>query len=123
MGSINARIFKTRQTPPQTFIPPSRAHPPIGTWFVPESLRKTPSQKRSEHLRNKLNRDTHKIDVQLQEDCRGCSKYPCGKSILSCNERSMTKQCGHCGLPTMYRVIIGDEWKLCKECRDKKRGV
>ena len=91
--------------------------------FVPESLRKTPSQKKSEYLRKKLNRDAPNIDVQVQEDCRDCPKHPCGESIKSCKERSFTKRCSRCGLLTMYRVIIGGEWKLCKKCRDKQNNI
>jgi hypothetical protein len=79
----------------------------------------SPSEKKSERLRKKLNRglsDTR----ELPEDCRECSKNPCGKTINTCEEKMMIGRCQHCGVKVRYRFIFGEFVYLCPVCRSRK---
>jgi len=81
-----------------------------------DSDKKTPSQKRSENLRKKLNRGAQP-DIKAGEDCNGCSKYPCGKTVKHCSEPSRKNRCKKCGGVVIYRYVEGQVWEYCEPCR------
>jgi hypothetical protein len=80
------------------------------------SEKKTPSQRRSENMRKKLNRGVVEPEV-IPEDCRDCPEEPCGKTLKHCEKASLILRCRHCGQKIRFRVIHAVEWKECKECR------
>lgn len=87
--------------------------------IVPESLRKTPSQKRSENMRKRLaSRDGNKpVDVNVMLDCHSCTKYPCGKTPNACMERSMIHRCLKCGQKVRHYIDPENQWRYCPKCK------
>lgn len=82
------------------------------------SEKKTPSQRRSESGRKKeaTRAGVKVIDVATGEDCHNCSKYPCGKTIKSCGERSMVHRCLGCGQRVLHRIDPSVPWERCPVC-------
>ena len=76
----------------------------------------SPSEKKSERLRAKLNRGQPDVR-ELPEDCRECPKYPCGKTLNVCGEKMVVDRCGKCGLKVRYRFIFGEFGYKCPVCR------
>ena len=81
-----------------------------------EQQKKSPSQKRSENIRKKLNRGIEPV-ATIGEDCNSCSKYPCGNTIQTCDEPSRKNRCAKCGQVIVYRFVAEGEWKYCDVCR------
>lgn len=81
-----------------------------------ESQKKTPSQKRSENLRKKLNRGVEP-PATVGEDCNNCPKYPCGTTVSKCIKPSRKNRCAKCGQVVVYRFVAEGEWKYCEVCR------
>lgn len=86
----------------------------------PKSMQKTPSQKRSENMRKKLLRGG-KPEPEPQFDCCDCEKEPCGFSLKRCDKASLIGRCVECGQRTRYRLVEGQTWKMCKNCREMKK--
>jgi len=85
---------------------------------VPERLRKTPSQKKSESGRKKfLKRAGIAADPPIPCDCFGCSKEPCGKTLNECEERAMVHRCWKCGVKVRHRIDPVKVWEYCPVCR------
>jgi hypothetical protein len=76
----------------------------------------SPSEKKSERLRAKLNRGQPDMRT-LPEDCRGCEKEPCGKSLNVCEQKQVVDRCNKCGLKVRYRFIFGEFNYRCPVCR------
>jgi hypothetical protein len=87
---------------------------------VPKRLQKSPSQKKSEALKRKLNRTVLNPLGEVKEDCRDCTEYPCGKKLVACDKPSMVRTCEGCGEKVRFRVIAMVSWKLCPVCRAKR---
>ena len=85
-----------------------------------EQQKKTPSQKRSENLKKKLNRGVVHAGV-IGYDCNNCPKYPCGKTTQTCSEPSRKNRCDKCGTVVVYRFVAEGEWKYCEPCRGSFR--
>jgi hypothetical protein len=81
-----------------------------------KSVSASPSERKSELLRAKLNRGLPDIRT-LPEDCRGCEKYPCGKTLNACGEKMVVDRCSKCGLKVRYRFIFGEFVYRCPVCR------
>ncbi len=79
----------------------------------------SPSEKRSERLRKKLNRGEPDLR-ELPEDCRNCPKEPCGKTINTCEEKMVVGRCGKCGIKARYRFIFGEFVYMCPVCRSRR---
>lgn len=88
---------------------------------VPDHLVKSPSQKKSESLRKKLARGVKDPRDSAMDDCRGCTRYPCGHGLSTCDLMSLVKRCGKCGQKVRYRVIAGVDWKYCPSCRENEQ--
>lgn len=82
------------------------------------TVKKPPSQKKSETLRKKLARGVD-IDQPVGDDCRDCPDHPCGKTLNSCERPSRVRRCPRCGVKVRYRIIDGDEWMECPSCRER----
>ena len=80
----------------------------------------SPSEKRSERMRAKLNRGEPDIR-DLPEDCRGCPEMignnSCGKTLNVCGEKMLVDRCSKCGLKVRYRFIFGQFNYRCPVCR------
>jgi hypothetical protein len=80
----------------------------------------SPSEKKSERLRAKLNRGQPDTRT-LPEDCRGCEKMigsqSCGKTLNTCGEKMVVDRCNKCGLKVRYRFIFGEFNYRCPVCR------
>ena len=80
----------------------------------------SPSEKRSEKMRAKLNRGQPDIRT-LPEDCRGCEKMignnTCGLTINTCQEKQVVDRCSKCGMKVRYRFIFGEFNYRCVVCR------
>jgi hypothetical protein len=74
-----------------------------------------PSEVKSERLRKKLSRGQPIVLVR-QTDCRGCIKYPCGKTLESCGENSIVERCRKCGVKVLYRITEETDY-LCPICK------
>lgn len=83
-----------------------------------DSEKKPPSQRRSESAKKKdLKRAGVKaIDAATGEDCHNCPKYPCGKTVKSCGERSMVHRCLKCGTKVLHRIDPAVPWEYCPIC-------
>lgn len=80
----------------------------------------SPSERKSERLRKKLNRG--KPDIrELPEDCRDCPKEPCGKTINTCGEKMVVDRCRKCGIKARYRFMFGELY-LCPVCRSGREN-
>ena len=78
-----------------------------------------PSEIKSERLRKKLSRG-QPVSVVRQTDCRGCSKYPCGKTLEVCEEESRAERCAQCGVKVLYRYIASEIY-YCPICVSRRR--
>lgn len=76
----------------------------------------SPSERKSKRMRDKLNRGQPDAR-ELSEDCRGCEKDPCGKSLNVCDEKQVVGRCGNCGIKVRYRFIFGEFNYKCPICR------
>jgi len=81
-----------------------------------DAKEKTPSQRKSENLKKKLNR-REGIESAVQEDCRDCPNHPCGTNLNSCHVISRVNRCPKCGAKVRYRFIEGTTWGGCPSCR------
>lgn len=83
-----------------------------------DSEKKTPSQRRSEAARKKdaKRAGVKVIDSTTGEDCHNCPKYPCGKTVKSCGEKSMVHRCLKCGQRVLHRIDPNVPWELCVVC-------
>lgn len=88
----------------------------IGT--LTSAQKKTPSQRKSENLKKRLSRGVVEL-TDLPEDCFGCSKYPCGKKLVQCEERSIIHRCMKCGVKVRHRIQEDAAWELCPVCWSK----
>ena len=79
----------------------------------------TPSETKSERLRKKLARG-QPVCIVKQSDCNGCPKYPCGESIVTCDEVSRTDRCQQCGIKVLYRYVEGEQY-ICPICIGRRR--
>jgi len=76
----------------------------------------TPSQRKSELLRKKLNRGVTPVKI-VTYDCWDCQKTPCYQNLQTCQEPSVEERCGKCGQMVRHRIIAGETWERCTDCR------
>jgi hypothetical protein len=87
---------------------------------TPKRLQKTPSQKKSEAMRKKLNRGVIINSLEtIMSDCRSCGGLPgCDSDLSRCSMRSVTIRCGKCGQKVRVRIYDdGGERYLCPVCK------
>jgi len=85
-------------------------------WNTPK---KPPSQTRSENARKRelARAGVKSTPPDVGEDCHECPRYPCGKTINTCNERSMVHRCLKCGVKVRHRIQEGKPWLYCPVCK------
>lgn len=89
-----------------------------------DNEKKTPSQRRSENGRKRLNRGAKESSVPIQNapvDCHQCpTQKSCTYSDLHvCFRLSAIHECTECGGKFRHPVIPGVSWIYCKECEEK----
>jgi hypothetical protein len=89
-----------------------------------ENEKKTPSQRRSENGRKKLNRGGVVTSVHVANypsDCHQCPTIGiCTyKSLQECYRMSTSHDCKKCGKIFRHPVIPGASWIYCRECEEK----
>lgn len=87
---------------------------------LPESAKKSPSQRKSESARKKFAKRAGLQNVQnvYPSDCRDCDEK-CGydRNLEKCYRHSLVLQCDKCGKKVRVRIIPGEDWRLCPSCR------
>ena len=88
-----------------------------------ESEKKTPSQRKSELGRKKLNRGIIKKEEPVPFDCSQCPDHVgCTKPSLDvCHRPSAVHKCLGCGIRVRHPIIPGMSWEYCPVCRERKR--
>jgi len=91
---------------------------------IPTNLLKSPSQKRSESMRKKLNRGV--VDPTLatvKDDCNNCPDEltcPHEHNLNICPKVSRINRCKKCGQKVRYRFVEGEVWEYCPVCRERR---
>jgi len=79
----------------------------------------SPSERKSASLKKKLARGTPIVEL-LKDDCRDCPKYPCGKNLQDCEEKSVVDRCNQCGLKVRFRFVFGEPY-YCPICIGRRK--
>jgi hypothetical protein len=78
--------------------------------------RPSPSQKKSESLRKKLNRGAD-VKPPVRYDCNRCPKEPCGKTVGECEVPHRSLRCKQCGAMYVFRFDLANIFEYCTPCR------
>src|SRR5512133_371804 len=86
----------------------------------PKRLQKSPSERNSIALRKKLARGVNIKETEvILEDCRDCSKEPCGQTIKTCGVVACTQRCSVCNTKALRRSIPEQPIYICLVCRER----
>lgn len=103
-------------------------HIALANSVIPKSMRKTPSQLKSERaVKREWKRANAHDDscraaaTQIQFDCYTCPKNPCGVDPVACGVIMILERCASCGLPTRHYRDVNAPWVFCQSCREKRK--
>lgn len=104
----------------------AKEHISLANRIIPDRLKKTPSQKKSESAKKHEQKRAEKHEISsttaaknLVFDCYTCPEYPCGTDPVACDKQMILERCARCGQPVRHYIDKNFKWTCCKGCRKK----